>query len=356
MQTKTNCILAGVFSSPGSVCEEELSLNELSRLADTLGCTVKQQILCRCAFINPATYISSGNIAKIKKIIDETPAIVIFNLELTPSQINKLGQALETEVLTRTDVIIKIFNLHARSHEAKLQVSLAEMQMEMSRLKGKWTHFSRIEGGIGFRGPGQKQITLDRMLIKKEMTKIRKKLSEIETSGHIQSRKRRMEKNIAVLGYTNAGKSTLITALSRKPAVSADQLFTTLDVLSRKVYIDGENYIISDTVGFIDRLPHYLVASFRSTLQEIKNADLLLIVLDAADPGASRHLETISKTLQEMEIPENKRLLVINKIDTAPPDQTIVLRLLDNSICVSARKQINLEELKIKIRNFFHAA
>ncbi|MFC1504105.1 GTPase HflX [Spirochaetota bacterium] len=353
MESKSATII-GYFRTTREKQNEERSLDELAGLIGTLSIEANSRILVKNVRINAATFFSKGHLENIQhKLAQNHCRTVIFNFDLSPVQINKLSDILKRQVLSRTDIIIQIFSHHARTMEAKLQVQLAELTLEASRLKGKWKHFSRIEGGIGFRGPGEKQIQVDRTLLKKEIGKLKKKISQIQLQRDVQSKRRRDEKNIAIVGYTNSGKSTLLRSLSGKEIVCEDNLFTTLDVISKRIYINGVNFIFSDTVGFIDRLPHYLVASFHSTLKEIACADMILIIVDIANPGIEKNIETVKETLRTIGASKEKYFYVFNKIDLVPQSEQVLWRRIKPCAFISAKKKVSLDVLKERIAAYF---
>ncbi len=295
------------------------SVEELHRLAESAGFTVVNLIEGRRARPDPALFAGSGKVEEIAATVQATEAgVVIFNHALSPAQERNLEQALQCRVVDRTTLILDIFASRAKSAEGILQVELAQLAHISTRLVRGWTHLERQKGGIGLRGPGETQLETDRRLIGKRVKLLKERLAKLHSQRTIQRRARSRGRvmSISLVGYTNAGKSTLFNALTNAGSYAADQLFATLDTTTRQLYLPevGE-IVLSDTVGFITRLPHTLVESFRATLEETIQADLLLHVVDAASPMRDKHINEVNKVLNEIGAASVPQILVMNKID-----------------------------------------
>ncbi|MCX7619048.1 GTPase HflX [Tepidiforma sp.] len=304
---------------PGALLPADESLNELAELARTAGAEVVARFTQRLDHPNPATYIGSGKVQEVTEAVRQLGAnVVIFDDELSPSQQRNLEKALGVKVIDRTALILDIFATRARTREGRLQVELAQHQYLLPRLAGQWSHLERMEGAIGTRGPGETQIETDRRLIRNRIAKIRRDLEEVRTQRELY-RRRRARNNVpvvALVGYTNAGKSTLMRALSGADVLAEDKLFATLDPVTRRISLpSGEVVLLTDTVGFIQKLPTGLVAAFRATLEELEDADLLLHVVDIAHPNAYQHVQTVEATLRDLGVHEKPQLIALNKVD-----------------------------------------
>ena len=295
------------------------ALEEFADLARSAGATVAATLNARIDKPNPATLIGSGKLEEVKAACEATGAdLVLVNHPLSPSQERNLEKALERRVVDRTGLILDIFSQRARSHEGKLQVELAQLKHMATRLIRGWTHLERQRGGsIGLRGPGETQLETDRRLLQKRVEQLQKRLDKVEVQ-HTQMRRARVRSElprVALVGYTNAGKSTLFNALTGADAYADDRLFATLDPTVRRIELQSGNAMLADTVGFVRDLPHELVAAFRSTLSEAREADLLLHVIDAADPLRDERIAQVDAVLQDIGAGEIPQLLVFNKID-----------------------------------------
>lgn len=329
-------------------------LDELARLAETAGAEVVGRVVQRRQRPNASTFVGRGKAEEIAELSRAQDAeVIVFDCELSPAQLRNLEKIIGTRVVDRTELILDIFALHARTHTAKLQVELAQAQYLLPRLRRMWTHLNR-EGGtgqssaIGTRGPGEKQIEIDRRLLRQQITDRRRELDLIEQRRSRMADSRATYFSVSLVGYTNAGKSTLLRRLTGAEAYVADQLFATLDTKTRAWELaDGKRVFLSDTVGFIRNLPHNLVASFYATLEEVRAADLILHVLDASHPDAALQLKSVEQVLEEIGANETPRMLVLNKADLV--DDPLNLRLLANghepAVTVSARTGTGVDRL-----------
>ena len=328
----------------------EHALDELRGLVKTAGVQVVGTLIQNRERPHPATCLGKGKLEELQELVEATGAeVVIFDNNLTPAQGRALEEATQRIIVDRSELILDIFATHARTNQSKLQVELAQLQYTRTRLKRMWTHLERIDGGIGAsRGPGEKQIETDRRLIDLRITELKEKLKEVSQRRERMVRQRDSHPLVSVVGYTNAGKSTLMNALTGADVYVADQLFATLDTRTRKWKIPGwGSILLSDTVGFVRDLPHQLVASFKSTLEEAKQAHLLLHVVDASNPEAEKQVETVEHVLTEIGIDVSHSILVLNKID-AVKDRGLVDVLRSkytDSVSVSAIERTGLERL-----------
>jgi GTP-binding protein HflX len=303
----------------GGRWDPQSSLEELALLAETAGACVVGRAVQRLQRPHPAHYVGSGKLAEIKAERGRTGyTLVIFDDELTPSQQRNLEDALRVKVLDRTALILDIFARRARTREGRLQVDLAQAQYLLPRLAGQWSHLERLEGHIGTRGPGETQLETDRRLVRTKIGRLKKQLEAVRRQRALYRRRRARTgvPVIALVGYTNAGKSTLMRALSGADVFVEDLLFATLDPLTRRIALPrGHRVLLTDTVGFIQKLPTQLVAAFRATLEELSEADLLLHVVDITHPNAAEQAEAVERTLAELEVADKPRLTVLNKVD-----------------------------------------
>jgi GTP-binding protein HflX len=324
-------------------------LEELGGLAQTAGVRVVGSLTQRRAVPDRTTYLGKGKVVELKRLIDTSDAdVVIFDNDLTPAQTRNLEKATDIKVLDRTELILDIFASRAQTHEAHLSVELAQLEYSLPRLKRMWTHLSRLKMGIGMRGPGEKQLEVDRRLVERRIHDLRGELKAIERRKERQVAARGDLMSVSLVGYTNAGKSTLINALTGADALVADKLFATLDTRTRRWQLPGWGpALLSDTVGFIRDLPHQLIASFKATLEESRQANLLLHVADASNEHAFDQISAVYRVLKEIGIEEKDTLLVLNKVD-AVADRTKVDGLMNrypNAIAVSARSGKGLDRL-----------
>lgn len=332
---------------------------ELKMLVQTLKMDVLDTFQVVLKKITPATFIGSGKVQEIKEKIELLGAkMVVFDNDLKPSQERNLEEAWkETVVTTRTGIILEVFRRHARTREAKTQVELARLEYLSTRLVGMWSHLSRQAGNTGVRGgPGEKQVEIDRRLVNDRIAKLKDKLEKIDQQKEVQSSQRSKEFRVAIVGYTNAGKSTLMNAMTDENVLVQDQLFATLDTTVRKCELDGTHTILlSDTVGFIRKLPHRLVASFKSTLQEAREADLILRVADLSSDYWKEHLQTVNEILKELDAHKIPSMTVFNKIDKCESeDFQTVKHDYPDAIFISALDHVGIDSLKKKILTFLH--
>jgi GTP-binding protein HflX len=335
-------------------------LIELARLADTAGAIVVGEVTQQLDRPVPKTFLGKGKIDELRdRIAQDTATLVIFDEELSPAQGKNLEEATGTRVVDRAELILDIFATRARSREAKLQVELAQLEYMLPRLTRMWTHLEKFRGGIGVRGPGETQLETDRRLINKRIKTIRERLDEVQQSREVQRQGRKSEFRVALVGYTNAGKSSILRALSGSSEVHVeDRLFATLDPLTREVDLGEHGHVLmTDTVGFIRKLPHHLVASFRATLEEAGEADLLLHVIDASHPSWEEQRSVVQGVLLELGLETRPTLNVFNKVDALSAEQLGALQdrvvpLAPSSVFVSALSDEEIQPLR---RALIHA-
>jgi GTPase len=336
-------------------------LEELTRLVDTAGAEVVGRISQHIVAPNPATLIGEGKVEEVAGEVGSCDAsLVIFDEELSPVQGANLERELKVRVMDRAEVILDIFSTRARSHEAKLQVELAQLEYLLPRLTRMWTHLSRIRGGIGLRGPGETQLETDRRIIRRKIQGLKAKLKDVEKHRENLRAGRDLMLSVALVGYTNAGKSSILRGLSgQHEIVVEDRLFATLDTLTREVDLgEGQRARVTDTVGFIRKLPHHLVASFRATLEEARAADVLLHVVDASHHDWEGQLRVVEKVLAELGLADRPVILVFNKIDVvadAPGFTRRVRELYPTSIITSTMRTDGLSSLKSRLRELDRA-
>jgi GTP-binding protein HflX len=332
-------------------------LEELGRLADTAGALVVGTLTQHLDRPHPGTYLGSGKVEELTLRIKELGAtLVIFDDELSPAQGKNLEQAVGTRVMDRAELILDIFATRARSSEARMQVELAQLEYMLPRLTRMWTHLEKMRGGIGMRGPGETQLETDRRLIQHRIRVLKERLADVERAREIQRQGRHSHFRVALVGYTNAGKSSVLRAMAEDREVFVeDRLFATLDPLTREVEV-GEGYavLLTDTVGFIRKLPHHLVASFRATLAEAREADLLLHVIDASHPAWEEHRDIVDGVLRDLGLEARPRCYVLNKMDALPAEVADAVRarvaaLMPGSLFVSAVVPGGLEPLRARL-------
>jgi len=342
-------VLVGVWTE-GTIQDAENSLKELSALAETAGSEVLDGLIQRRDRPDPATFIGSGKVAELKQSVAATGAdTVVFDGELSPAQLRNLESKVKVKVIDRTALILDIFAQHAKSREGKAQVELAQMTYLLPRLRGWGDSLSRQAGGIGGRGPGETKIETDRRRINDKMAKLRREIKEMKTSRDTKRAERRRNNipSVAIAGYTNAGKSSLMNRLTNAGVLVENALFATLDPTVRKsTTTDGRIYTLSDTVGFVRHLPHQLVEAFKSTLEEVSEADLIVHVVDGSHPDPTEQIRAVREVINEIGGGDILEIIAINKADITPPETLMkLLRLEPNSFAFSARTGFGIETL-----------
>jgi GTP-binding protein HflX len=345
-------ILAGV-QLPGRPAEL-IPLEELEGLAAAAGTRVVGKLFQRREAPDAATYLGKGRVEELRSLADSAEAdVILFDNDLSPGQTRNIEKATGVKVLDRTELILDIFAGRAKTHESRLAVELAQLEYSMPRLKRMWTHLSRqAQGGVGLRGPGEKQLEVDRRLVERRVHDLRRQLSAIERRKQREVAARKGQMTVSLVGYTNAGKSTLLNTLTGADVFVQDALFATLDTRTRRWQLPGWGpVLLSDTVGFIRDLPHHLIASFRATLEEARQANLLLHVADAANPAVAEQIASAYKTLEEIGIRQKDTLLVLNKIDALPAGMRVegLRNRYPNAIPISARGGQGLADLSAAV-------
>ncbi|GAB2682862.1 GTPase HflX [Flavihumibacter cheonanensis] len=364
-------VLVGVVQKDQNEQQVTEYLDELAFLAETAGAEAVKRFTQKLAHPDSKTFVGKGKLEEIKDYITGRDInLVIFDDELTGSQILNIEKALGVKTIDRSDLILDIFARRAKTAQAKTQVELAQYQYLLPRLKGMWKHLERQGGGIGTRGPGETEIETDRRIVKEKIALLRRRLSEIDKQSFTQRKDRGEFIRVALVGYTNVGKSTLMNILSKSEVFAENKLFATLDTTTRKVVFDTTPFLLSDTVGFIRKLPHHLVESFKSTLDEVREADILLHVVDLSHPQYEDQFNVVNKTLQELKVTEKPMITIFNKLDQyeknvfdewlEPEVKTQILEELrerwenntqGNCVFVSAIERRNLEGLRATILN-----
>ncbi len=360
-------VLVGIIH--GTITEDQAAeyLDELEFLAETAGALTVQKFTQKLPYPNPKTFVGKGKLTEIHEfIVSNDIEVVIFDDELSPSQLRNIEKRLEIKILDRNNLILDIFASRARTSHAKSQVELAQMQYLLPRLTRMWTHLDRQKGGIGMRGPGESEIETDRRIIQQKISLLKVKLKAIDKQMEVQRGNRGQLVRVALVGYTNVGKSTIMNLLSKSDVFAENKLFATLDTTVRKVVIHNLPFLLSDTVGFIRKLPHQLVESFKSTLDEVREADLLVHVLDISHPNFEDHFNVVKETLAEIDYAEKPVVLVLNKLDAYQPEEredeetgkmyipsiaemkkTWMAKLEDkNCVFISAQTKENVDEFK----------
>lgn len=367
-----NAVLVGLITPTQNEMKANEYLDELAFLADTAGAVTVRKFLQKLDSPNSHTYVGKGKLEEIRQFVqDNDIAMAIFDDDLTSKQVQNIEKELQVKVLDRTSLILDIFARRAQTANAKAQVELAQYQYLLPRLTRMWTHLERQRGGIGMRGPGETQIETDRRIILDKISRLKEQLKAIDRQKSIQRKNRGKLTRVALVGYTNVGKSTLMNLLSKSEVFAENKLFATLDTTVRKVIIDNLPFLLTDTVGFIRKLPTHLVDSFKSTLDEVREADVLLHVVDISHPQFEEQIEVVNKTLREICGASDKpMIMVFNKIDAftfVPKDdddltprtranisleelrQSWMSKMADNCVFISAKTGRNIEELKRKI-------
>lgn len=349
-------VLVGLSIKPGNKWEVESHLDELSLLTETAGALPVKRFIQQLPHPNPATFVGSGFLADIRIFIGENKIdTAIFDDDLSPSQLRNIEKVLKCKVLDRTNLILDIFASRAQTAHARIQVELAQYRYLLPRLTRMWTHLERQQGGIGMRGPGETEIETDRRLIRDKISRLKKELVNIDRQKRTQRMGRGQAVRAALVGYTNAGKSTLLNLLSKSDVLAENKLFATLDTTVRKVVIKRIPFLLSDTVGFIRKLPHLLVESFKATLDEVREADLLLHVVDVSHPDYLTQMQVVDATLKELDSHNKPQLVLFNKADLLKGTEESkenpgVLPAPavkgENSLYISARDNTNIDLLQ----------
>jgi GTP-binding protein HflX len=316
IQPEEQAVLVAVMQQDQTEQQVNEYLDELAFLAETAGAKTIRKFVQKLAHPDSKTFIGKGKLEEIKSYVQgKDVRVVIFDDELSGSQITNIEKVLDTKTIDRSDLILDIFARRAKTAQARLQVELAQYQYLLPRLKGMWKHLERLGGGIGTRGPGETEIETDRRIVRDKITLLRKKLREIDKQAQTQRKERGELVRVALVGYTNVGKSTLMNLLSKSDVFAENKLFATLDTTTRKMVYDNLPFLMSDTVGFIRKLPHHLVESFKSTLDEVRESDLLLHVVDISHPRYEEQIGVVNKTLQEINAFDKPMIYVFNKMD-----------------------------------------
>ena len=361
-------VLVGLITPEQNEQKVKEYLDELAFLADTAGVEAVKRFYQKLDYPNSVTFVGSGKLQEIKEyVVENEIGLVIFDDELSAKQLRNIEKELQVKILDRTNLILDIFARRAQTAHAKTQVELAQYKYMLPRLTRLWTHLERQRGGVGMRGQGETQLETDKRIILDKISKLKRDLVEIDKQKSVQRKNRGKMVRVALVGYTNVGKSTLMNLLSKSEVFAENKLFATLDTTVRKVIIDNLPFLLSDTVGFIRKLPTDLVDSFKSTLDEVREADLLVHVVDISHPGFEEQIEVVNKTLAEIGGGGKPMILVFNKIDAytyvekAPDDltprtkenltleelmKTWMAKMEDNCLFISARERINMDELK----------
>ncbi len=340
--TKERAILIGLANRENEPSRIEEFLEELAFLTDTAGAVPAGRFIQKLEVPNARTYIGKGKLEEIREYVSSHAIdIAIFDDELSPSQLRNLEEELRIRVLDRTNLILDIFASRAKTAHAKTQVELAQYEYLLPRLAGLWTHLERQRGGIGLRGPGETEIETDRRIIRDKIANLKEQLKKIDRQMITQRKNRGKLVRVSLVGYTNVGKSTLMNLLSKSEVFAENKLFATLDTTVRKVVIGNLPFLLSDTVGFIRKLPHHLVESFKSTLDEVRDSDILLHVVDISHPGFEEQISIVNQTLHDIGASNKPTLAVFNKIDAY---RYIVKE--DDDLTPKNRSNLTLEELK----------
>ncbi len=332
------------------------SLAELMSLAKTAGAKVLDSVVQRRKKIDPSLYLGKGKVSQLAELCkDKEIDVVICDDDLAPAQVSNLEKVIDTKVIDRSELILDIFAARAKTAQAKLQVELAQLEYTRPRLKRMWSHLSRIEGGIGTRGPGEKQLEVDKRLVSKRVLTLKKRLEQIEKRRKHQAKSRKEHTTVSLVGYTNAGKSTLMNRLTDAGVFVEDKLFATLDTKTSLCELgNGKKVILSDTVGFIKKLPHHLITSFEATLEEVKWADFLLHVVDASSPDVIEQVTAVNNVLKELDCEKKPIIMVLNKADVLKDSSIITFfkSKYDNTVTISALTGQDIEILKREMVNF----
>jgi len=378
INNEERAVLVGVVQKDQSEEAAHEYLDELAFLAETAGAVAVKKFIQKLAHPDSKTYIGKGKLEEIRKYVEGRDiSILIFDDELSGSQIMNIEKAVNVKTIDRSDLILDIFAHRAKTAQAKAQVELAQYQYILPRLRGMWKHLERLGGGIGTRGPGETEIETDRRIVRDKITLLKKRLSVIEKQAFTQRKDRGEFIRVALVGYTNVGKSTIMNLLSKSDVLAENKLFATLDTTTRKIVYENTPFLLSDTVGFIRKLPHHLVESFKSTLDEVRESDILLHVVDTSHPNYEDQLAVVNKTLQELDAYDKPVITVFNKMDLYIKNtfdewlddenkQQILSDLKSrwqnetqgNAIFISALERSNIDELRKtildKVRELYH--
>jgi GTP-binding protein HflX len=315
-QDKERAVLIGLVHKDQTEHQVNEYLDELAFLAETAGATAIKRFTQKLPHPDSRTFIGKGKLEEIKNYIaDKNIRVVIFDDELSGAQINNIEKAIEAKTIDRSDLILDIFARRAKTAQAKAQVELAQYQYILPRLRGMWKHLERLGGGIGTRGPGETEIETDRRIVREKISLLKKKLAEIDKQSYTQRKDRGEFIRVALVGYTNVGKSTVMNVLSKRNVFAENKLFATLDTTTSKIVFENTPFLLSDTVGFIRKLPHHLVESFKSTLDEVREADILLHMVDVSHPNYEDQMGVVNKTLQDLDAYNKPIITIFNKMD-----------------------------------------
>lgn len=369
IQQEERAVLVGLIQKHQTEAQVQEYLDELAFLAETAGAVAVKRFVQKLPHPDSRTFIGKGKLEEIKQYISgRNINLVIFDDELTGAQIMNIEKALGVYTIDRSDLILDIFARRAKTAQAKTQVELAQYQYLLPRLKGMWKHLERQGGGIGTRGPGETEIETDRRIVKDKIALLRRRLAEIDKQAYTQRKDRGEYIRVALVGYTNVGKSTLMNLLSKSDVFAENKLFATLDTTTRKVVFETTPFLLSDTVGFIRKLPHHLVESFKSTLDEVRESDVLLHVVDISHPQYEEQMQVVNKTLQEMHCFDKPVITIFNKVDLyeakhfdawlEPEVKAMIMQELrerwenetrGNCVFISALERRNIDELRSMI-------
>ena len=335
-------VLIGIINQQKKKKMVDDYLNELAFLTKTAGAIPVKKITQKLDAPNPRTFVGSGKLNEIKNYVNENEIdTVIFDDELSPSQLRNIERELKCKILDRTNLILDIFASRAKTAHAKVQVELAQYQYLLPRLAGMWTHLERQRGGIGLRGPGETEIETDRRIIRDKIARLKTQLEKIDKQKATQRKNRGKMVRVALVGYTNVGKSTIMNLISKSEIFAENKLFATLDTTVRKVVIGNLPFLVSDTVGFIRKLPHHLIESFKSTLDEVREADILMHIVDISHPNFEEQIDIVNETLQDIDSVEKPTYLVFNKIDAYSYEKKD-----EDDLTPRTKENYTLEELK----------
>lgn len=366
--TKETAILIGVATRNQDYNQVKEYLDELAFLVDTAGGLPVKKFIQRLDFPDPRTFVGKGKLDEIREYIQSDPVdMAVFDDELSPSQIRNIDKVLNCKILDRNNLILDIFARRAKTSHARAQVELAQCEYLLPRLTRMWTHLEKQRGGIGLRGPGEQEIETDRRILRYRISLLKKKLEEIDKQKATQRKNRRGMVRVSLVGYSNVGKSTIMNLLSKSSVFAEDKLFATLDTTVRKMVIHNLSFLLSDTVGFIRKLPHTLVESFKSTLDEVRESDLLVHIVDISHPGFEEQIDVVKQTLMDIGASDKPTIMLFNKIDaysftekeiddlTPSTKQNLTLKELENtwmaksnipSLFISATEKLNVDQLR----------